>query len=56
MAGLYAIDLNDEGSCDYSAKDGAPNCARIDLMTANQYGFRVAAYPCKEGQDCDRES
>lgn len=52
-AGAFFVDLNDE-ECSWNAKDEdvTPQCASIEIMEANIYGFNVASNPCEFGS-CD---
>ena len=52
-AGAFFVDLNDD-ECSWNAKDEGvtPQCASIEVMEANMYGFNVASNPCEFGS-CD---
>ena len=52
-AGAFLVDLNDD-ECSWNAKDEGvtPQCASIEVMEANMYGFNVASNPCEFGS-CD---
>jgi hypothetical protein len=55
-AGLFLVQVDDD-ECSWGPqpRDYAPQCASIDVMTANRHGFTVEAHPCEFGQ-CDNES
>jgi len=44
----------DDENCSMNAKsDGEPQCARIELMEANIWGFKTASFPCESGKCAD---
>ena len=45
--GVYIVEVND-GDCSWKSKpsDQIPQCASIDIMEANRYGFNAASHPC----------
>ena len=55
-AGVYLVEL-DEDHCSWNEKrrDEKPQCATIDVMEANQHGFKTQSMPCEFGV-CDEES
>jgi hypothetical protein len=55
-AGVYLVDLNDD-YCSWDSKNSGetPQCATIDVMEANQHGFKTQSLPCEFGV-CDEES
>lgn len=50
VSGLYLVAT--DNNCTMDERDGNPNCASVDVMQANKYGFNMAAHPCANGQ-CD---
>ena len=54
VAGLYAVNLNDE-QCSENEKAGTPQCATVDVMQANPFGFNTSAHPCSGG-NCEGQS
>ena len=55
-AGLFLVQMDDE-DCSWfpQPSDYVPQCASLDVMTANKHGFAIEAHPCEFGQ-CDNES
>lgn len=55
-AGVFAVEL-DNALCSWSAKPSGstPQCAYVNLMQANNLGFRVESNPCIGG-NCDAAS
>ena len=49
-AGVYLVDL-DDGNCSWGEKSSGetPQCARIEVMESNIWGFNAASYPCEFG-------
>jgi hypothetical protein len=55
-AGVYLVELNDDYcSWDSKSRGETPQCATIDVMEANQHGFKTQSQPCEFGV-CDEES
>jgi len=55
-AGVYLVELNDDYcSWDSKSRGETPQCATIDVMEANQHGFKTQSLPCEFGV-CDEES
>ena len=55
VAGVYAVAVNDFCNNEDGMTTNNPQCASIDIMQANPYGFNVAAHPCSNGT-CDARS
>lgn len=55
-AGAFFVDLNDE-ECSWNAKEAGtvPQCANVQVMEANIWGFNTESNPCTFGT-CDAES
>ena len=49
-AGVYLAKLDDD-ECTWGAYEPGtrPQCASVDVMEANKYGFNTASYPCEFG-------